>query len=279
MRHIKTLLTGLVIALSLSAAAFATPIDFNLTSPDSRGGILNSTYAMQYNYEEDALGLAVTGWSYGIKTNPQTCRRYRNNRCTAWNQATTSVNEAIEQDYVGKWDGLGVERAETPNHAVDNEGGDYDMHLLSFDELVALTTLDIGWFQGDTDISILAFNGANFDQSSLLGKTWQALLGTGWDLVGNYYNVDNGPNNGQVNQGGVTSQYWLVGSYNSNFGTTFSGPNIDKSRGSDYYKLKGVTVERPIPDDPPPVEVSEPNTLLLLTLGLLGLGGLRRRTT
>lgn len=269
MRSLKFIIAGLAITLGAATGVHATPISFNLNDPDSRNGIFSSTYAMQYNYEESDLGLALTGWSYGTKTTKE-CVRYRRGSCTEWKN-TTSLDEAIKQDYVGKWDGLGVEKTDSPNHAVDNEAGDYDMHLLSFDELVKLTTLDIGWYQNDTDISILAFNGDSFDQASLLGKKWQDLIGNDWQLVGNYYNVDYGSNSGAVNLDGITSQYWLVGAYNTNFGNVFSGSNTNKSTGDDFYKLKGVTVERP------PVEVPEPGTLLLMGLGLLGLNLARRR--
>lgn len=274
MRSLKLTIAGLAITLGMITTANATPISFDLRYPDSRNGILDSTYAKQYNYEESSLDLSVTGWSYGIKTTTsQVCTKTnRQGVCTKYKTVTTTgLNEAIEQDYVGKWDGLGVEKTDSPNHAVDNEAGDYDMHLLSFDEIVKLTTLDLGWYQTDTDISILAFNGTSFNSSSLLGKKWQDLIGNGWQLVGNYYNVDYGTNSGAVNQGGITSQYWLVGAYNSNFGNVFSGPNKDKSTGNDYYKLKGVVVERP------PVKLPEPGSLLLLALGLLGLSAARRR--
>lgn len=269
MRKLFNLLGCLTLAGALSPA-LAAPISIDLNSPDSRDGVFNSTYAMQYNYDQGSLSLTVTGWSYGTTTT-KTCSRYSYwGQCTAY-KTTNTVKQAIEQDYIGKWDGLGVEKTDSPNHAVDNQGGDFDMHLLSFDQMVILTSLDFGWYQNDTDVSILAFTGTDFNSSSLLGKKWQDLLGLGWSLVGNYYNVDYKPNTGTVNGEKVAAQYWLVGAYNDVFGG-FSGDNVDKTTGNDYYKLKGITVETP-----PPVKVPEPSTLLLLGLSLMTLAGLRRR--
>ncbi|WP_232283108.1 exosortase-dependent surface protein XDP1 [Cellvibrio sp. BR] len=264
MRKLVNLL-GCLTLLGAISPVLAAPISIDLNTPDSRNGVLNSTYAMQYNYSEADLELSVTGWSYGTT---QTCKKYRYGKCQEY---TTSVNKAIEQNHVGKWDGLGVEKTDSPNHAVDNQGGDFDMHLLSFDEMVKLTSVDLGWYQNDADISILAFNGDNFNSSSLLGQKWEDLLGQNWSVVGNYYNVDINGNSGAVNFAGVASQYWLIGAYNPVFGDTFSGPNKNKTTGDDFYKLKGVTVERP------PVEVPEPSSLLLLGLSLMALAGLRRR--
>jgi hypothetical protein len=272
MHTIKCLLAGFAIALGLSSAAHADLINFDLTAPDSRNGIYNSTYAKQYNYEEDDIGLAVTGWSYGTKTNPKTCKRTdRWGNCKEWNPATTSVVEAIEQEHVGKWDGLGVEKTDSPNHAVDNESGDFDMLLLSFDELIELISIDLGWISGDSDMSILAFNGGgSFDSSTLLGKKWEDLIGNGWQSAGDYYNVDYGSNSGAVNLAGLTSQYWLIGAHNDKLGD-FTGPNSNLSSGHDYFKVKGLKVERP------PVEVPESSTLILMAMGLFGLVVARRR--
>lgn len=274
MRFINSLVAGFAVALGLSSTAFAAPINIDLTTPDSRLITSGATYAKQYNYAEGDLGLAVTGWSYGTKTvtTPKTCIKYSGKKCKTWSAevTTTSVVESIEQEYVGKWEGLGVEKTDSPNHAVDNEGGDFDMLLLSFDDVVELLNIDLGWISGDSDMSLLAFKGASFNSTSLVGKKWQDLIGDGWESAGNYYNVDYNSNKGTVNPNGITSQYWLVGAYNDKLGG-MTGTNKNLSTGTDYFKVKGVTVERP------PVNVPESGSLILLALGLLGLCAARRR--
>jgi len=275
MHTLLKLLGCFTLTITLLSPAFATPISIDLLSPSTRLSPLNSTYAQTYKYQEADLSLIVTGWSYGVETKKVTsCQQYNlRGQCTKEKVTTTnSVKQAIEQDLVGKWDGLGVEKNDSPTHAVDNEGGDFDMHLLSFDQLVSLTSLSLGWYQNDTDISVLAFTGLDFEMSSLLGKKWEDLLDFGWSLVGNYSNVISNP---LINPDKVIAQYWLVGTYNPIFGP-LGESSLAKSKnndqGSDYYKLRGITLEQP-----PVTEVSEPNIVLLLTFGLLGLGYARRR--
>lgn len=261
MNAFKQFLAAALLSSFSCCAALADIIDFNLIDPDSRDGVYNSTYAMEYNYLESGLGLSVTGWSYG-----QTCTSYYRRSCSAY-----AVNNRIEQDYVGAWTGLGVEMTSTPNHAIDNENNDYDMLLLSFDQLVTLTSLDLGWISNDSDLSLLAFGGSSFNSASLLGKKWEDLLTMDWYSVGNYYNLDSAPNSGIVNTAGYTAQYWLVGAYNANLGGLWDGNNINNTTGNDYFKLSGVTVDRPS------TRVPEPSALLMLIFGLVGLGALRRK--
>ncbi|WP_323814102.1 exosortase-dependent surface protein XDP1 [Cellvibrio sp. NN19] len=250
MLRIKLLFAGLAIALSFGNAAHAATINFDLTDPDSRNNIYNSTYAKQYNYQESGLNLSVTGWSY-------------------------NSNKVVVQDWVGKWDGLGVEKVDSPNHAVDNENGDFDMLLLSFDKAVTLKSIDLGWISGDSDMSFMAFNGGGaFDSNSLLGKKWEMLIGNGWQSAGNYYNVDYGANSGTINHSNIISQYWLVGAYNNALGS-FNNFNQNLSSKTDYFKVKGVGLE--LPPDSPPVRVPESGSLMLVLLGFAGLLLARRR--
>jgi len=266
-----------ILASSFAASVFAAPITINLTSPTARTGVVDSTYALGYNYAKPELNLALTGWTYGVKntTVNTTCKKYKSNKpktnanCATWNTKTTqSPDNKATQTYVGNFgssNGLGDEKASTPNHAIDNEGGYFDMLLLSFDTLATLNSIDLGWISNDSDVSILAFNGTP-DQLSIAGKSWESLLGNGWQSAGNYYNVGSSPT--AVNPLNITSQYWLIGAYN---------PLLDtktKDSKTDYFKLQGVTVTKP----PKIVKVPEPSALLLLGLGLLSLSLVRRRT-
>jgi hypothetical protein len=262
-----------VIGLSLSFSALAAPVSITLTSPTSKTGVFDSTYAMGYNYVKPELSLTLTGWTYGIKetTTNTTCKSWTANKpktaanCKTWNTVTTkSPDKKAVQTLVGNFGtnyGIGDEKASTPNHAIDNEGGYFDMLMLSFDSLVTLNSIDLGWISGDSDVSILAFNGTP-SQISPLGKSWESLLTNGWQSAGNYYNVGNSPKN--VNPLSIPSQYWLIGAYN---------PLLDTNQNdsiNDYFKLQGITVTKSI-------KVPEPSTFLLFGFGLLGLITVRRR--
>lgn len=237
MWRIGTACAFLLAGAGVQAAPIST--SFDLTDPDSRADVYNSTYAKTYNYSNDGIDLTLTGWSY-------------------------NSSSKIIQDWVGKWDGLGVEKVNSPNHAVDNEGRDYDMLLLSFSTQVKLDQVTIGWWSNDSDVSLLAFNGAGAP-GSFTGKTWQELLGAGgWVSAGDYYDVKQNPG---VNPGSIASQYWLIGAHNPNLGGSWTGGNANVRTGTDYFKVKGVAVST----------VPEPGSLALIGAALLGIGLSRRR--
>jgi hypothetical protein len=165
-----------------------------------------------------------------------------------------------------------------PEHAIDNEGR-YEMALLTFEDKVRLTSLQIGWSQTDSDMTVLAYTGAYKTPlelaASLATSTWGTL--SGWTTVAaNLTDVALNTNRSLSNTT-VSSSYWLIGAYNP-LGGTFTN-------GYDYVKLSKVTgvVTTPCTPGAPgcggsgDANVPEPGTLALFGAGLLGMIGLRRR--
>lgn len=214
---------------------------------------------------------------------------------TGWSDtAGSAAAPVIESAYVAVYSGgLGVANAGVfryepdvdpnegtprapiaPEHSIDNQGsstrGVYDSVLLSFDETVTLTGLNIGWTQTDSDISVLAWVGSS--APTLAGARYNSLVtatGDGWRLVGQYSNVpvDTNPYNGpsrlingaanvddSTNSAVYSSRYWLVGAYNPVFDST------NWTSGNDYVKLLSVTGVVP---RTPPQTVPEPGSLAL----------------
>lgn len=274
MFSIKHFALVVIAGLAFSIEAFAAPINIILTSPTSKTAPdSDPAYAGSLNYVAPGLTLSVSGWTYGAVTTSNTvCDKWSKDKkgnqvCKKSHvETTSSPDNKAKTSLVGNFGtnyGIGVEKTSSPNHAVDNEGGYYDMLMLSFDSLVTLNSIDLGWISGDSDVSILAFNGAP-SQVSPLGQSWESLLSDGWQSAGNYYNV--GSNAKAVNPLNITSQYWLIGAYNINLD---ANKNNDKT--NDYFKLQSIKVTKS-------VKVPEPSALLLFSLGLLGLAVVRRRS-
>lgn len=236
MRSLISLVVAGALGLAFAANALALPVSINL-APNNAG------YAWSFNYTSTEANVVVTGWSN-----------------------KSNGNKAIAQDQIARWSGsgIGVEKANSPQHAIDNANGDYDALLFSFDKVVDVSGLGIGWIDSDADVSVLAYTGAAPFSGNLnsLGNNWANLLSNGWSVVGNYARSSTGSFG--INTSDTQAQYWLVGAYNSAFGT---GSKL--GAGNDYFKLKSITFEA--------VKVPEPGTLLLLTLGLFGLAASRRR--
>jgi hypothetical protein len=144
------------------------------------------------------------------------------------------------------------------DHVIDNKA-DVDMMFFSFVESTALTGIDIGWANGDTDVSIAAFN----TLPTLSGNTWSNIVGQSI-FSSSFSNLGTAPYAlANVASGAVVeAQYWLIGAYSSIFGD--SGAN---DHSADSFKLASITTERTIKPSPKPptdiTEVSEPSTIAL----------------
>ncbi|MEC5397994.1 exosortase-dependent surface protein XDP1 [Uliginosibacterium sp. H1] len=234
-----------------------------------------------------------------------TARAYSNTGGNSWT-GTDSANGAtnpsrsnlqtIEQAYVGVYSSnpgeLGVtnydatsrsgqiidtSEGSNPEHSLDNNQR-YDSLLFSFTSAIQLTAVQMGWWSGDSDITLLAYTGAlnqdgSIPSSKLIGLTYSSLLTNGWVLVNSYSNVQS--NKTVVNAGGISSQHWLLGAYNP------LGGSAAYSQGDDNVKVKYLFGEYSTSSSSSSSSsggtVPEPGSLLLVSLSVAALAGLRKR--
>lgn len=208
---------------------------------------------------------------------------------SAWaNTSGGSSNTLLDTAHLGSYGGgLGVRNRDnssskgdpgensSPEHAMDNENR-FDSILLKFDEAVSISSIGNGYYPDDSDMSVLAYIG-NSQTPSLLGKTYAGLVSDGWSHIGDLANVGSGASVSTS----VYSSYWLIGAYNPVFDSSKTW-----STGNDYMKLKTVVASvctatggatGGVCGGQPGTGVSEPGSLALAGLGLLGVIGLRRR--
>ncbi|GAC05861.1 exosortase-dependent surface protein XDP1 [Paraglaciecola chathamensis] len=174
----------------------------------------------------------------------------------AW--ADTGSSNTIETATAAQnsWGLLNLNRDENYNeHYVDN-GYDSDMLLLSFDDFVSITKIDLGSAPYDSDISIAAFDSL----PTLEGQTWSEVASSDSAIFSaSFFDIGTRWASLTSQTSGIDSKYWVIGAYNGAFGS----PGYTSS--NDFLKIAGIkTIPGVGPDPKPPTDVAEPSSLAVL---------------
>lgn len=255
------------------------------------------------------LGLSAAGgavaqmktWNFGDGTAPGSCSDVANANAGAMGNkysCTEQPNGAVvnlevksfgdtgagatfaaaNTAYWGTGSGFGVRNASeglsaiAPDHAMDNNVTQ-DLLMLKYTGAgtMALNSLQLGWTQNDSDVSILRWTGAGIPETALTSSTVGTLTGSGWSWVANLSNIGNAVASFNTGLGAVSSSYWIVAAYNTNF----DGAATHLDATTDYMKVLAVAGNVTGPGGGG--GVPEPGSLALLAVAGLGAAGARRR--
>ena len=174
----KKINTGLQELTSTININYTKIFSFDLTRCiDLLNSIDKKNNINQFNYQNNGLNLQITGW---------TCSSF--------------AKSNIKQTMVRNLSGLSI---------IEENPNDYSMLMLSFDQAVTLVSLELGWIEGDNNVSILALKD-NSKMDNFTDKQWSQLLSDGWSPAGEYFNLDYKGNGNRVNLSKIISKHWLI---------------------------------------------------------------------
>jgi hypothetical protein len=204
------------------------------------------------------VSVAISGWADSAKLNSDDTYNY-----------DRVISAEVQPVYNYGWAVRNSEEATGTHQTIGNNSGfpDFDFVLLSFSEEVKLDTLNFGWAgfdHGSQEVSVAAIGDSGFNKLTSQNSTWSSIIA---GAVSNSFSIDRLSEHSYQGTSSLniaaSAKYWLVGAYNTVFGSVSHGTNFN-----DAFKISGLEFSNTTTENPPPTEVSEPGALALMSLGL-----------
>ena len=254
---------GLCALLAITSFSANASVSWNFKTSSTGDYRVSSSTAGTYQFTGSDLATATTlsAWSAPVSGSSQLGHV---NNLLAHNQ----FGLVIDQDGYGP-DGSGYGNSGGDNHAVDN-GGNYEFVMFDFGaKEFSLDAFNIGWNGGDSDVTVMAYQGgtpSSQPAENIGGVSLAGLSGNGWSVISHHSNAGTGSESVNSNIDSVYSSYWIIGAYMSAVGAGTNTGDTITDNNWDGIKLAGITgMTR---STPPTSDVPEPGTLLLTALGL-----------
>lgn len=261
---ITSLKIGLCALLAITSFAANASVSWNFKTSNNYDYRVSTTTSGTYQFtgSDSATVTTLSAWSAPVSGSGSIINR---DSLLAHNQ----YGLVIDQDGYGA-DGTGYGNSGGDNHAIDN-GGYYEFVMFDFGaEEFSLDAFDIGWHSGDSDLTVMAYQGgtpASKPAKNIAGESLTNLDVNGWDVISHHSNPGTGSELVNSNLNSVYSSYWIIGAYMSAVGTGTNTGDAISDTNWDAIKLAGISgVVRSTPSSTS--DVPEPGTLLLTALGL-----------
>lgn len=278
-KKVLTIVLASAALLGVSLPAAAVIDSWNTNSGSNVSSIGSGDWGNVRSYSSDnGMNVSASAWSNTVGSGNSANAHIDNAYLPVYNIGLGAVNRdgisgSDSSSSTDNYESLGT----PPEHAIDNNER-FDSVLFSFQDAVKLTSVSLGYKPTDGDASILAYTGGAALPADLRsyfnGLSYADLISNGWTLIGNFANLALGSNS-VLSASSVYSSYWLVGAYNSAFG---SGSGLDV--GNDYFKISALSAERQPPCNGGSCgggSVPEPSSLMMAGLAIALAGSALQR--